>query len=89
MKNGTEAAHDFASFLNCLSNETEKQIFAKEFTCRTHRTLQQQGMDLFLNMCQQWAENYDNGLYDLRNEQTCKNAKKIVETLDINKMPLI
>jgi len=85
---GEEAAEALSNFVNHAGND-EKQKFVEQFTNRTHRTLQQQGMDLFLRLCEAWAKKYDEGVYDGRNEYTCRDAKTISESLNGMRMPLI
>jgi len=85
---GTEAARALSDFVN-HAGDMEKQEFVKEFTDRTHRTLQQQGFDLFLRLCETWAKKHDEGVYDGRNEYTVRDAKTITETLNGMRMPLI
>jgi hypothetical protein len=85
---GKEAADALSDFVN-HAGDKEKEEFVRQFTCCTHRTLQQQGMDLFLRLCETWAEKYDKGIYDGRNEYTCRDAKKITESIDFLRMPLI
>jgi regulatory protein YycH of two-component signal transduction system YycFG len=85
---GEEAARALSDFVN-HAGDVEKKEFVKIFTCYTHRTLQQQGMDLFLRLVEAWAEKYDQGVYDGRNEFTCREAKNIKEHTDCLRMPLI
>jgi len=56
-----------------------QEEFAEQICYNTHRTLQQSSMAVMMECMKLWAEMYDKGWYDLRNEQTCKLAKKIVD----------
>lgn len=62
----------------------ESRAFVEELTLRTHRTLQQKAMGVFIQAMVAWAENYNkgSGWYDARNEATVKMSAKIVEMLE-------
>ena len=62
----------------------EARDFVEELTLRTHRTLQQKAMGVFIQVMIAWAENAKkgSGWYDARNEATVKMAAKIVEMLE-------
>jgi hypothetical protein len=74
---GAEMAQTLDEFVNAFSREKEMDDFVKQLTTRTHRTLQQLCMTLFVKCIEAWAE--DKGGHDARNEATVKLAKKIVE----------
>lgn len=55
-----------------------------------HRTLKQGFMrDVIVPIINQFAKDYDNGYYDLRNESTVKVCKKLSETLEQEHFPFI
>lgn len=49
-----------------------------------HRTLQQSAFRTFMKCVEVWAENYESGNYDLRNEQTCKMSAEIKKLFEDN-----
>jgi hypothetical protein len=55
----------------------EVTAFVEQITMRTHRTLQQKIMGLFVACIETWAE--DKGGHDGRNEATVKLAKKMID----------
>ncbi|HQL12037.1 MAG TPA: hypothetical protein PK507_03395 [bacterium] len=75
---GEEMAKSFSDFVNSFDTSRHKE-FAEKLCYNTHRTLQQSSMAVMMECMKLWAEMYDKGWYDLRNEQTCKLAKKIVD----------
>lgn len=78
-KTGAEMARELDSWING-SDKTDVEAFAVELTDRTHRTLQQRCMDLFVACIEIWAERSKRpGLFDARNEATVKLAKKMVD----------
>ena len=81
-----ELAGKLEDFANSFS-DSENKIVATHIM-RSHRTLQQGVMRLFLTMCKDWAANEEADFYDLRNEATVKLAKRIVE-LDDDYLPNI
>ena len=78
INNGEEMAQVLADFVNNMSYQ--KSQFSEQVIYRTHRTLQQSIMELFMNTIYEWSklEEYS---YDLRNEFTVKLAKKIIDHL--------
>lgn len=72
---GAELAQMIDEFVNCHDRKGVEE-FVEQVTCRTHRTLQQKIMGLFVATIDAWAE--DKGGHDLRNEATVKLAKKII-----------
>ena len=56
-----------------------REAMADQMVLRTHRTLQQSSMSLFLGLCQKWADADSDGIYDLRNEATVKLATAIMK----------
>lgn len=82
-KQAVAALSDFANG----AGWNERQEFA-ELVQDEHRTLQQGIFRLFLLTCQEWAK-CEEGQYDLRNEVTVQQSKKILETLGGVYVPLI
>lgn len=75
-----ELVNDLSSFVN-FSDDDDLHDFAEQMT-RDHRTLVQKKMKLVLYFIEELAKLHDSNYYDLRNEASCKLAKKIVETFD-------
>jgi hypothetical protein len=71
---GAEMAEMLDEFMNSSGNEKIPE-FVEQLTCRTHRTLQQRIMGLFVACIEAWAEAPS---YDARNEATVSLAKKFV-----------
>ena len=76
--NGKEKAIDFGHFVNVMGS-AEKEAFAEELCYGTHRTLQQSAFSTFMACIRTWAEMYEEGCYDLRNEETCRMSAEIVK----------
>ena len=76
--NGKEKAVDFGHFVNVMGS-AEKEAFAEKLCYGTHRTLQQSAFGTFLLCIEKWAEMYEKGCYDLRNEETCRMSAEIVK----------
>lgn len=72
-----EVAEKLEKFVNSFSFPAEE--FADRITQRTHRTLQQSIMRIVIALLQRWSDNYEKGIYDLRNEDTCKLADKMIK----------
>lgn len=75
-----ELVNDLSSFIN-FSDDDDLHEFAERMT-QDHRTLVQKKMKLVLYFIEELAKLHDSNYYDLRNEASCKLAKKIVETFD-------
>lgn len=73
---GNEMAQMLDEFVNGM-DEPEISSFVEQLTKRTHRTLQQRAMLLFVRTIEAWAA--DKGGHDPRNEATVKLCQKIVE----------
>jgi len=69
-----------SDFANRWSGATARHCFATRMCHGTHRTLQQGSFALMLACIDQWAKDADAGNFDLRNEETVKMAKQIVES---------
>lgn len=75
---GEEMAETLDEFANGAST-AEIAAFVERVTRRTHRTLQQKIMRLFVACIESWADCTAPGKHDARNEATVKLAKKIVD----------
>jgi hypothetical protein len=74
-----EMAQTLDEFVNSGSMGKEKtKEFVEQIVNRTHRTLQQLIMGLFVATIEGWAEACDQNNFDGRNESTVKLAKKII-----------
>lgn len=73
---GAEMAQMLDEFCNG-SDKPEQEQFVQQITTRTHRTLQQRIMGLFVKTIEAWAETKENW-YDQRNEATIKLARKMI-----------
>jgi hypothetical protein len=89
-KEGIELGKRLAEFVNA-ENSDAVAAFVDCITRRTHRTLQQGIMRLFVRLCEAWAKvgEQGEGWYDLRNECTIKAAPKIVDVFHGGLPPLI
>ena len=80
-----------AELFRWLNGSHDNAAFA-EGVMDEHRTLQQSYFSLIMVTLQAWADMYDKGFYDGRNEFTCKKAKEIVtqiEFMDSGRAPFI
>jgi hypothetical protein len=82
-----EIVSHLSQFVNSVS--TRPGYFVKHML-REHRTLQQSMFNIFMACINAWAD-LPEGRYDLRNEFTVKQCRKIVEALgdDNYRAPLI
>lgn len=80
---GKEMAKLFADFVNIMDDSPKKE-FAENICYNTHRTLQQDVFAAFLECVKLWSTMYENEMYDLRNEQTCKMSNDIVKLFENN-----
>ena len=79
-----EALQNLTKFVNKLSYP--KKVFAK-LMMQEHRTLQQCTMSLIMATIEEWSKQEH---WDLRNEQTIKLCKKIMEAVgDEKHLPFI
>jgi hypothetical protein len=78
---GRDFVDHFSRAVNFFMSNEEVTEMA-EMICKDHPTLQQNKMRLFVAMLRIWADRYENGLYDLRSEATCKLAAEIVKNVD-------
>jgi hypothetical protein len=75
-----KTASTLADFVNAFNFDGEG--FVNKVCYGTHRTLQQSIGKLVFMLIRKWADCYDKGIYDGRNEALCKSCKSIVETMD-------
>ena len=68
-----------ATAVNNFSPDDTAKLIADELCHRTHRTLQQNTMRVFVAILNQWAQDFREGNYDARNEATVKLAASIVK----------
>lgn len=73
---GEEMAEMLDEFSNVMGNREKVAAFAEQVTKRTHRTLQQKIMGLYVACIEEWAK--DEFGHDARNEATVQLCKKIV-----------
>lgn len=78
---GMEVAKELSDFVNNFT--FDQQGFIDTITSE-HRTLQQNIFRLFLGCIEEWAEMYDDGYYDARNEAICKISRQIIDMLEEN-----
>ena len=78
---GAEVARELSNFVNSFIFDHEDFI---NYATSDHRTLQQNMFRLFLECIEVWAEMYDDGYYDARNEATCKISRQIIDMLEEN-----
>ncbi len=81
-----QEAKDVVSALSRMVNSYDfpKDKFVEEFM-KQHPTLQQNCMKIFLPIIERWAENYKQGWFDLRSEDTCRIASKMMEAIGDDK----
>jgi hypothetical protein len=77
---GVEVARDLMKMVNCFDSSYVQPFI--ETVTNDHRTLQQTAMGLFLQTICAYANNYDKGRYDLRNEESCRLAVGIRSFLE-------
>ena len=86
---GQEVAKDLFDALNWMSMEKEViQGFMNQVQS-THRTLQQNFGGLLIAAIKHFAEMYDKGWYDARNEALCKMCKAMQSTVNTAHLPFI
>lgn len=76
---GILAAKVLSDYVN--GGNTRPGEFVKEITVRTHRYLQNELFKEFIAVIRGWAQAYNNGLYDQRNEFAVKASKVICDEL--------
>jgi hypothetical protein len=75
---GKEMGRMFSDFVNVMAHDREE--FA-ETVCTEHRYLQQEMFMAMLKCIDGWADTYDSGYYDARNEYAVKASKAMIEGL--------
>ena len=75
------AAADLNRACNVMNFDYE--TFANEVR-REHRTIQQNTARVLFKLIQRWAGDYESGNFDLRNEDTVRACKDIVENVSID-----
>ncbi len=82
---GREIGKDLMRLVNRASLEDINEVVS-EIT-GDHRTLQQSAMrELVMPILRQWAKDFDENYFDLRNEQTVKMAKVMVTAWEKEEM---
>ena len=77
---GKNLAKDLTDMVNVMGhNDPAEKAFVEELTQWSHRTLQQSAGGLMFKCIKAWAEAYDKGWYDGRNEYLCKCCADIVK----------
>jgi hypothetical protein len=84
-------SEDVADLLADAVNSSmfDEDEFARQVTHKTHRTLQQSIFKTFKACVGYWAKFEKEGMYDLRNEATCKASKKVEEALKDEYIPFV
>ena len=77
-KTGKEMAIEFSEFVNVSTHDGQE--FADQVT-REHRYLQQEMFNAMLKCIENWADAYDSGRYDVRNEYAVRASKAMIEGL--------
>ena len=77
-----KAAERITSFVNPFGHD--KESFVQAIVFKTHRTLQQSVAGLVFALIKAWAKQYHDGIYDGRNEQTCKTCAMIDQLMTEN-----
>lgn len=84
---GKDVAIELSDFVNSSYSTTEQEFV--DTLLSEHKTLQQSVFRLFIKCVEGWAEMYDKGYFDARNEATCELSKQIVEVVKDKAIPLI
>jgi hypothetical protein len=81
-----QEAKDVVSSLSKMVNCFDPSVsgFVEEFF-KMHPTLQQNCMKIFLAIIERWSENFKHGYYDLRSEDTCRIANKMIKAIEDDK----
>lgn len=74
-KTGEMMAKELDTFVNLMGHDYKG--FVDQVCHRTHRYLQQEIFQLFLGCIGEWAKCADEGIYDGRNEWTCKMSARM------------
>ena len=76
---GAELARATLDAVNSFDTSLRREF--AEGILNGHRTLQQSTMGLFLRLVTHWADAYEKGRYDDRNQATCALAHRMVAEL--------
>ena len=85
-KKTEQAVDSLANFANSFHPDVKG--FSKAMR-NQHRTLQQSVMATFVQLVNDWAEDYENNIFDGRNEETVKLASKLAEITKDAYLPMI
>lgn len=83
---GKEVAEVVGRFVNIATHDAEG--FVQEMTTQ-HPTLQQNSFRLFVACMKEWENKLETERYDLRNEQTVKMSKTMLDSVKYEGIPLI
>ena len=83
---GTILAKEFGNYANSFNPDREG--FVKGIR-NEHRTLQQEIMRTFVELVNAWSKDYEDGRYDLRNEQTVILANEFSKIAKESYLPMI
>ena len=75
-------------FSNFVNGKLESKKYVALKMCEEHRYLQEQMFLVCLAYIKKLAENYEEGLYDGRNEYSCKTSSLIVQALNEKNHPI-
>ena len=82
MKDQEEKAQEIADLLsNYVNYSRDTEGTLAKAILNDHRTLVQLKFSIFMKMCEIMSEQYKMGMYDLRNEDSCKIANEICEKI--------
>ena len=85
-----DAVNTIFNYLNKMGGEDEVGRVVVEVCNQEHRTLQQNFMaHVLVPLIKMWADMYDQGYYDLRNEETCKTCYELYKLLKNKVFPFI
>tara|TARA_R110000823_G_scaffold25325_13_gene74627 strand:+ start:352 stop:630 length:279 start_codon:yes stop_codon:yes gene_type:complete len=83
-KTDSETIEAAENLLGAANSFSFQPVTFAETVRREHRTIQQSVGRAMFQLIQQWALDAETGNYDLRNEQTVKSCKAIVDSGAIN-----
>ena len=82
MKDQEEKAQEIADLLSAYVNRGGRgDDVLPKLILNDHRTLVQLKFSMFMKMCEIMSEQYEKGMYDLRNEDSCKMANEICKAI--------
>lgn len=77
---GDEVAEELSDFVNSAYQDQKKGFITTVLS--DHRTLQSDTFNLFYKCFEGWADNYDSGNFDGRNEGACKLAHMMIKAVE-------